>query len=147
MEELSVTTFINVPTDKVWDVMANRQVEWFVPAPWTCEVIEQDKRPGGRDAMLFRGPNGAEMPQEGTYLAWDEGHRFASTDAIVGDLQPAGPFMIGIWEVAREGDGTRFTATARHWREEDRKSHEEMGFLQGWEAAAAQLKAICEREG
>lgn len=146
MNELSVSTFIAAPPSKVWEVMANRQSEWFCPSPWRCEVVEQDKRPGGVNKLLFRGPDGEEMPQNGTFLAWDEGRRFAGTDAIVGDLEPAGPFMIGIWEVEPEGDGTRYTARARHWREEDRKSHEEMGFIAGWEACAAQLKSICESE-
>lgn len=144
MHELSVTTFIDAAPEKVWDVMANRQEEWACPDPWRCEVVKQEKRAGGRDATIFRGPNGEEMPQEGIYLAWDEGRRIVSTDAVTGDFQPAGPFMIGIWEIAPERDGTRYTAKARHWRQEDRKKHEEMGFVQGWEACAAQLKAICE---
>ncbi|MEW4448426.1 SRPBCC domain-containing protein [Qipengyuania sp. JC766] len=144
--ELTVTTYIDAPTEKVWKVMAYRQTEWFCPAPWKAEVVEQDRRPGGRDAMMFHGPDGEEMPQEGIFLAWDEGRRFASTDAIVGDLEPAGPFMIGIWQVEPEGDGTRYTGIARHWSDEERKKHEAMGFLQGWQAAAAQLKAICEND-
>jgi uncharacterized protein YndB with AHSA1/START domain len=54
--------------------------------------------------------------------------------------------MIGIWEIAPEGDGTRYTASARHWREEDRKMHEDMGFVDGWGTCADQLAEICERE-
>jgi uncharacterized protein YndB with AHSA1/START domain len=77
-------------------------------------------------------------------LAWDEGRRFAFTDAIVGDLEPAGPFMIGIWSTEPEGSGTRYTALARHWSEEDSKRHEELGFTEGWGACADQLKALCE---
>ena len=144
MHELTITTWIDAPVEKVWDVMAHRQAEWFCPAPWRAEIVEQDKRPGGRSAMLFRGPDGEEMPQDGIYLAWDEGHRFAATDAIVGDLEPSGPFMVGIWEVVSEGTGTRYTARARHWREEDMKQHQEMGFLDGWNACAKQLKEMCE---
>ena len=146
MQELSVTTFIDAAPEKVWDVMANRQGEWFCPSPWRCDITEQEKRAGGIHKSVFRGPNGEEMPQEGIYLAWEEGRRIVSTDAVTGDFQPAGPFMIGIWEIEPEGDGTRYTARARHWREEDRKAHEEMGFVQGWEACATQLKAICESE-
>jgi uncharacterized protein YndB with AHSA1/START domain len=77
-------------------------------------------------------------------LAWEEGRRFAFTDAIVGDLEPAGPFMIGVWEIEPEGSGTRYTAKARHWTEADSKRHEEMGFEEGWGACADQLKALCE---
>ena len=148
MNELSVTTFIAASPEKVWDVMANRQNEWFCPAPWRSETLVQEKRAGGVNKAVFRGPDGEEMPQEGIYLAWEEGRRFVSTDAITGDFQPAGPFMIGIWEIepaSEDGvEGTRFTASARHWTEEARKQHQEMGFEAGWGAAAQQLKAICE---
>ena len=64
--------------------------------------------------------------------------------AITGDLMPAGPFMIGIWSIEPEGNDTRYTAVARHWKEEDCKRHEEMGFAQGWGACADQLVALCE---
>jgi uncharacterized protein YndB with AHSA1/START domain len=70
--------------------------------------------------------------------------RFAFTDAIVGDLEPAGPFMIGIWSIEPEGDGTRYTARARHWTEEASKQHADMGFEGGWGACADQLVALCE---
>jgi len=147
MQELSVTTYIDAPAAKVWDAMANQLDAWFCPDPWKCEVLFQEKRAGGASKMMFRGPNGEEMPQEGLYLAWEEGRRFVSTDAITADFEPSGPFMIGIWEIEPEGKGTRFTGRARHWTKEDRDKHEEMGFDAGWGAAAQQLKALCEAEG
>jgi uncharacterized protein YndB with AHSA1/START domain len=144
--ELSVTRFIAAPPEKVWQVMAERQEEWWCPVPWHAKVDRQDRRPGGVCDMTFHGPDGEAMPQNGIYLAYEEGRRFATTDAVTGDLQPSGPFMIGIWEIEPEGSGTRYTARARHWRDEDRAEHEAMGFIEGWEACAAQLAAICERE-
>ena len=70
------------------------------------------------------------------------------TDAVIRDqsgrLAASGPFMIGGWEIAPEGGGTRFTGWARHWTDEARKQHEEMGFTPGWSAVADQLKALCE---
>ena len=89
-------------------------------------------------------PDGEVHPHPGTVLAWDEGRRFAFTDAVVGDLMPAGPFMIGIWSIAPEGDGTRYTAVARHWTEADCQRHAEMGFEDGWGVCADQLKALAE---
>lgn len=142
--ELSINRFIDAPPGKVWDVMTNRQEEWWCPKPWRAEIIEQDKRAGGRSSMMFKGPDGEEMPQDGIFLAWDEGRRFVSTDAVTPDFQPAGPFMIGVWEIAPEGNGTRYTATARHWTEEAAKQHEEMGFTEGWGACADQLKQLSE---
>ncbi|WP_067733657.1 SRPBCC family protein [Novosphingobium naphthalenivorans] len=144
--ELSVTRFIAAPPAKVWEVLAERQNEWWCPRPWRAEVDRQDRRPGGVCNMTFYGPDGEEMPQNGIYLAFEEGHRFVTTDAITGDFQPSGPFMIGIWEIEPEGSGTRYTARARHWSADTRKQHEEMGFLDGWTACAAQLAEICERE-
>ncbi len=63
---------------------------------------------------------------------------------VVGDLMPAGPFMIGIWGIEPEGNGTRYTATCRHWTEDACKQHTEMGFEEGWGACADQLVEMCE---
>lgn len=144
--ELSITRYIDAPPALVWDVMANRQEEWWCPRPWRVEIDEQDRRPGGVCRMTMYGPDGEVAPQDGIYLAYDEGRRYASTDAVTGDLRPSGPFMIGIWEIAPEGSGTRYTAIARHWTAETMKQHEEMGFTDGWSACAEQLAEICERE-
>ena len=56
----------------------------------------------------------------------------------------SGPFMIGIFAIAPEGSGTRYTASARHWTAESMAHHQEMGFAEGWGAVADQLKALCE---
>jgi len=142
--ELSVTRFIAAPPAKVWQVMTERQEEWWCPKPWRAEIDRQDKRPLGACDMTFYGPDGEKEPQNGVYLAYDEGRRFVTTDAVTADFQPAGPFMIGIWEIAPEGDGTRYTARARHWSEDTARQHEEMGFTEGWGVCADQLKALCE---
>jgi uncharacterized protein YndB with AHSA1/START domain len=144
MHELTITRYIDAPTDKVWDVMANRIEEWWCPKPWRAEFDGHERRPGGASNCTMYGPDGEVHPHNGTVLAWEEGRRFAFTDAIVGDLEPAGPFMIGVWEIEPEGSGTRYTAKARHWTEADSKRHEEMGFEEGWGACADQLKALCE---
>ncbi len=144
-DELSVTRFIDAPPATVWDVLVDRQEEWFCPAPWRAKIEHQERRPGGRCEMTFHGPDGEAMPQSGIYLAWEEGRRFVTTDAITPAFEPSGPFMIGIWEIEPEGAGTRYTARARHWTAEACRQHEEMGFEAGWGACADQLKALCER--
>ena len=144
MLELSVTRYIDAPPEKVWDVMANRQEEWWCPKPWRVEIIEQVRRPGGSSRMVMYGPDGEEMPQDGVILAWDEGRRFVTTDAMTADFVPAEPFMIGIWEIEPEGDGTRYTARARHWSEDAMTQHRDMGFEEGWGVCADQLAALVE---
>lgn len=142
--ELSITRYIAAPPEKVWIAMTDRMAEWWCPAPWRAEIVAQDRHPGGRSAMVMKGPDGEVSPQEGIFLAWDHGRRFAVTDAVTADLETAGPFMIGIWEIEAEGEGTRYTARARHWSDEARQQHADMGFEAGWSAAADQLAALCE---
>ncbi len=144
LHQLSVTRFIAAPPEKVWDIMTNRIDEWWCPKPWRAEFNGLERRAGGASSCTMYGPDGEVHPHPGTVLAWDEGKRFAFTDAITGDLEPAGPFMIGIWSVEAEASGTRYTARARHWKAEDSARHVEMGFEQGWGACADQLVALCE---
>lgn len=146
-KELSVTRHIAAPPEAVWHVIADRMPEWFCPKPWQYEVVEEDRRPGGRTISIMRGPDGEEMRNEGVYLAYEPGKRMAFTDALTADLVPQGPFMIGIFEIEPENGGTRYTARARHWTEEAVKQHREMGFEQGWGICADQLKALCEEKG
>ena len=146
MNELHISCLIDAPPAGVWDVMTNRIEEWWCPKPWRAEFSTLERRAGGTLLCTMFGPDGEVHPHPGIVLAWDEGRRFATTDAINGDLEPAEPFMIGIWEVASEGTGTRYTARARHWTEEASKQHAEMGFEDGWMACAMQLKALCEAD-
>ncbi len=141
---LGVTRFIAAAPEKVWDVMTNRMEEWWCPKPWRAKIDILERCAGGAWYTTMYGPDGEVHPHPGFVLAWDEGRRIASTDAITGDLMPTGPFMIGIWEIAAEGEGTRYTATSRHWDEDTAKRHEEMGFEGGWGVCADQLKALCE---
>jgi len=142
--QLSVTRHIAASPERVWDIMTNRISDWWCPKPWRAEFGKLERRPGGASNCTMYGPDGEVHPHPGLVLAWDEGRRFAFTDAIVGDLEPAGPFMIGIWQIEPEGSGTRYTAVARHWSKEDCERHEAMGFAEGWGACADQLVEICE---
>ena len=147
MNELSVTRYIAAPPEAVWDVMVNRQDEWWCPKPWRSETKVLERKSGGRWFGVMHGPDGEEMPNDGIILHWEEGRRFIGTDAVQiveGEYMPAGPFMIGCWEIEAKGEGTRYTATARHWTKEACQQHEAMGFMEGWKVCADQLAALCE---
>lgn len=143
---LSVTRLIDAPLGAVWTIATERLAEWWCPRPWTTEIVEQDWRPGGRSAMVLRGPEGESHELEGVFLEVVPNVRFVSTDAFSAGWVPREAFMTGIWEFADEGGKTRYTATARHWTKEDRDRHEAMGFIHGWSACAGQLAEIAERE-
>lgn len=149
--DLRISRFIAAPPERVWRAMTEQQTEWWCPLPWRAEFEVQEWHAGGRSISVMYGPDGEQHRHEGIFLEVTPGVRFVSTDAVMqdgdGEWQPAGPFMIGIWEIAPEADGTRYTATARHWTEEARRSHEDMGFAEGWGACAEQLAALCEQGG
>lgn len=142
--ELSITRRIAAPPAKVWEVMTGRIEEWWCPRPWRAVFDTLERRAGGQSNCTMYGPDGEGHPHPGMVLAWDEGKRFAFTDAVTGDLEPAGPFMIGIWTIEPDSGGTRYTAVARHWTSEAMQQHVDMGFEDGWGACADQLKALCE---
>jgi len=142
--ELIVSRHIAAPPEAVWAVMAERTSEWWCPVPWRADCSAWERRPGGCAATIMHGPDGEVSEHGGLFLAWEEGRRFVSTDAVTADFAPAGPFMIGIWEIAPDGDGTRYTARARHWTEAAMREHAEMGFAEGWGACADQLAALSE---
>lgn len=148
--QLSVTIWIDAPPAQVWEVMTMRISEWWCPKPWTTEIVEQDWRAGGRCAMTMHGPDGEAHVGDGIFLEVVPGVRFVTTDAAMrgddGRMMPNAPFMIGGWEIAPEGAGTRYTGWARHWSDDAVKQHEDMGFTPGWGAVAEQLKALCEAE-
>jgi uncharacterized protein YndB with AHSA1/START domain len=144
MHELSVTRLIDAPRDLVWRIATERLAEWWCPRPWTTEIVELDWRAGGRSAMVMHGPEGEAHAQEGVFLEVVPQVRFVFTDAYAVGWVPQTPFMTGIFTVADEGGGTRYTASARHWSEAAKTQHAGMGFDAGWSAVAAQLAALAE---
>lgn len=142
--ELGIERRIDAPVAQVWQAMTERLEEWFCPRPWRAEARILEWRAGGRSLIVMHGPDGEEMPNEGMVLAYEPLRRFVMTDAFVGDWQPSGPFMVGLFEVESDGDATLYRATARHWTQEAMEQHRMMGFEGGWGAAADQLKALVE---
>lgn len=145
IHDLTITRLIDAPREAVWRAYTDHLAEWWCPRPWSVEVIEQDMRPGGRSAMIMRGPNGEQAPQEGVYLEIVPLERIVFTDAFAGRWRPQGPFILGIMDFASEGTGTRYTATARHWTAEAKAQHEAMGFVEGWGKVAEQLEDVAKR--
>ena len=144
--ELRIERVIDAPVDLVWRAWTEHFAEWFVPRPWTVEVIEQDLRAGGRSAMIMRGPNGEESPSEGVFLEVVPERRIVSTDAFKPGWVPQEPFMVRIDTFADDGEGrTRYAAIARHWTQEAGDQHAEMGFEAGWGASADQLEEVVRR--
>ena len=147
--DLVLDRVLNAPADKLfrgWTDPALLPL-WFVPAPWSVARVDVDVRPGGRCLVVMRSPEGLEMPNDGVYLEVQPNRRLVFTNAYtVGWTPVEKPFMTAIVNFEPLGDGstTRYTAIARHWTEQDRNTHEAMGFHTGWGICADQLEKLAQ---
>ena len=143
--ELVLTRLIDAPREKLFRCWTEPELmkQWFAPLPWTTTKAEMDVRPGGSSLIVMRSPQGEEFPNPGIVLEVVKNEKLVFTDAYTKAWEPsAKPFMTAIITFADEGGKTRYTARALHWTAEDRKTHEDMGFHQGWGQCADQLAAL-----
>ena len=144
--ELTLSRIIDAPRDKVWRCWTEPELlmQWYCPRPWRVTRAELDVRPGGRSYVLMEGPNGEQVPNPGVYLEVIPGRRLEMTDAFEDAWLPSGKaFMVAEITLDDAGEGrTQYHAVARHWSAEDRQTHEQMGFHEGWAAAAQQLEDL-----
>ncbi|MDH2326936.1 SRPBCC family protein [Cereibacter sp. SYSU M97828] len=142
--DLRLTRTLDVPRRAVWDcwTKAEHIPHFFVPRPHSVTDCEIDLRVGGRFNTTFM-VEGAEMRNEGVFLDIENGRRLVFTDSYTEGWKPAAdPFMTAILLLDDTPDGgTAYTAIARHRSPEARKSHEDMGFHDGWGTVADQLEA------
>jgi uncharacterized protein YndB with AHSA1/START domain len=145
--ELTVERVIDAPRDAVWQAWTDHLEEWWSPRPWTVELVELDMRPGGRSAMIMRGPNGeGGEVMEGVFLEVVPAEKVVFTDAFKAGWVPSTPFMVGFFELSdAPGGKTHYRAGARHWSEENFERHKTMGFYQGWGKVAEQLEDVAKR--
>lgn len=143
--ELVLSRVIPAPREKLYRAWTEPELlkQWFAPAPYTTSFAELDVRPGGATRIVMRDPDGNDLPNPGMFLEVVPNERLVFTDAYTGEWQPSPkPFMTVILTFESVHGGTRYTARVRHWSAEDRKTHEEMGFHQGWGQCADQLTAL-----
>ena len=122
---------------------------WFCPKPWFVTDARLDLRTGGEMATVMNGPEGERVENSGLYLEVEPGRRLIFTDAFTAGWKPSAKAFI-VAEITLDDapdGGTLYTAVVRHWNEEDRKQHEEMGFHPGWNAAADQLEELARSLG
>ena len=143
--ELVLDRVIEAPRAAVWRCWTEPDllVQWFTPAQWTTKSADMDVRAGGRFNTVMQDPDGNTHPNTGIYLEIVDGEKIVFTDAVNEGYEPSeNPFMVGTLTFADEGDATRYRAVVRHFSEESKTRHEEMGFHAGWNAAADQLEAL-----
>ncbi len=140
---------LDAPRESVWRCWTEAALlkQWHCPAPWRVEAADLDPRPGGRFNTVFAGPAGERHDNKGMFLAVEPMSRLIFTDGHTEGYIPApSHFMTGFVEFSDDGAGkTRMVWGARHTNEGDVKAHLEMGFREGWKAAAQQLEETARR--
>jgi uncharacterized protein YndB with AHSA1/START domain len=140
--ELVLTRDVDAPVEKLFRAWTDPELlkQWFAPKPFTITKIDSDVRPGGKSLVVMQSPDGEEYPNAGLYLEVVPNQKIVFTDAFTEGWVPAKPFMVATVTFEDLGGGkTRYTAKARHWTLEDKQTHEQMGFHEGWGQCLDQL--------
>lgn len=143
--DLVLDRLIDAAPEKVYACWTRPELirQWFAPRPWSIASVDSDLRPGGASTITMRSPEGEEFPNPGVYLEVVPNEKLVFTDAYGADWTPAAePFFTAIVLFQNEGGKTRYIAIARHWSEDKRKMHEDMGFHTGWGQCADQLEEL-----
>ncbi len=148
--DLSFTRILDAPREKLFRCWTEADLlkPWFCPKPWSVLHAQIDPRNGGSSYIVMNGPNGEAVPNNGIYLEVVKNERIVFSNVFTAGWKPQpvsnpGFHFVGIVEFEDAGNGkTRYTATVRHWSEDDSKTHEKMGFYGGWGTATDQLVAF-----
>ena len=148
--DLVLERIVDVPPELVWKAWTEPEhlVKWFTPAPWKTIDCEIELYPGGKFFTVMQSPEGEEMPNTGCYLEVVKNRKLVWTDAMQPGFRPAAEpngcferYFTAIVSMEPHEQGTQYRAIALHANEADRKTHEEMGFHDGWGTVATQLEA------
>ncbi|XDD49746.1 SRPBCC family protein [Leptospira sp. WS92.C1] len=153
--DLVLERIVDVPRELVWAAWTTPEhiLKWFTPAPWKTIDCEIDLRPGGMFRTTMQSPEGVDFPNLGCFLEVIPNEKLSWTDALQPGFRPspdpahAFGFFTAIITLEAHGTGTKYTATAIHGNEVNRKKHEEMGFHEGWGIALDQLVALVKKMG
>ncbi|SOH93158.1 Uncharacterized conserved protein YndB, AHSA1/START domain [Monaibacterium marinum] len=143
---LELTRLIDAPIARVWDAWVDpvKFAQWWVPHPWSAEILQHDVWAGGGFSMQMISPDGQKLAAPGCFLLVEEQARIVFTSTMSEGFQPVeSSFPMTAQILMRaDGDQTHYTARVLHPTEAGRKQHEEMGFEGGWGAALSQLEQL-----
>jgi uncharacterized protein YndB with AHSA1/START domain len=150
--DLVLERTVPVSPERVWAAWTQPELlmQWFTPAPWKTVACELDLRPGGRCVTTMESPEGEQHPNVGCYLQVEPERLLVFTSAMVEGFRPVAPsgepqefpFTARVELTPTDDGGTHYRAVAMHADSGSRRTHEEMGFADGWGAALDQLVAL-----
>ncbi|WP_224095703.1 SRPBCC family protein [Nostoc sp. MS1] len=137
-----ITRVFNAPRELVWKVWTDpKHVEqWWGPKGFTTRVIEMDLRPGGQWHFVMIGADGTQYPCKGIFQEVVPQERIVATDefdegfekVINVDLPQT---MVTTTIFSEEQGKTKLTMVIVHQSADDRRKHEQMGVIAGWNSS------------
>ncbi|GAA6621532.1 SRPBCC family protein [Scytonema sp. NUACC26] len=137
--EIKIVRMFKAPRELVFKVWTEpKHIEqWWGPKGFTTRVTEMDFRPGGQWRYVMVGPDGKEYPTKGVFREIVAPERIVASDEFDEGFEqvmnmdlPQGIVTTAIFE---ELDGqTKLTLQILHASASDRRKHEEMGVVDGW---------------
>ncbi len=149
--DLTISRVLKAPRTAVWQAWSDPShfAKWWTPSPVMTTVKKFELHAGGAFHTLMTMADGSEMDGgEGCFLEVIPQERIVFTDALAGGWRPnEEAFFSAIITMDDHAEGTLYTSTALHKNDADRKTHEEMGFLDGWGACISQLETLAQELG
>lgn len=149
---LKLTRRLKANPSQIWRCWTEAELlkQWFTPKPVETTEVEIDPVPGGRFRTIIKMPGEEPVKGDsGCILLAQPGRRLIWTNALGPGYRPNlikdAPMEFAFTADIRmdaDGRGSLYLATVTHAREKFMKTHEEMGFHQGWGKATDQLEAL-----
>lgn len=141
--DIVITREFAAPRQLVWDVWTQpKHIEkWFGPKEWNTRVESLDFRVGGRSTYVMAGPDGIEHRFGGEFKEIVPIEKIVSTDewgegieeSMKGVDLPQGMIVTALFDDL--GQRTKLTLITSHPTLEEKKKHEEMGVVDGWNSS------------
>ncbi|KAM3099108.1 SRPBCC domain-containing protein [Phormidesmis sp. 146-12] len=140
--EIVITRILNAPRELVFKAWTEPQhlEKWWGPKGFTTRVTAIDFRPGGEWCYVMIAPDGTEYPSKGVFQEIIPPERIVSTDEFGDGIEqvldadlPQGMVTTVLFEALE--NKTKLTIRIVHPSVEDRRKHEAMGVLEGWNSS------------
>ncbi|MBD2728101.1 SRPBCC domain-containing protein [Nostoc sp. FACHB-892] len=140
--EIVITRVFNAPRELVFQAWTDPKhiVQWWGPKGFTTQVVELDLCPGGKWRYVMIGPDGTEYPAKGIFREIIPFERIVTSDEFDEGFEkvmnvdlPKGIVMTAVFEDL--GSNTKLTLRIMHESAEERRKHEEMGVIAGWNSS------------
>ena len=141
-KDIVITREFAAPRQLVWDVWTKPEhvEKWFGPKGFSTRVEHLDFKVGGRTTYVMIGPDGKEYPSTGVYkeivpiekiVTTDEfGEDYENSEGVKKEDLPQGMIQTYLFEDL--AGRTKLTIITSHPTLEDKKKHEAMGVVEGW---------------